>query len=152
LQHFPGPSRADRKIFISRSKQQLRRLVNEEEVLAVLVKYGFEMQFFEDMSFLEQLQLMLETAVFISVHGSNMVNILFLQKAATVIELMNREYLNDAYYLLSSSLQLNYYSVPCTMADAITIVPGIDTVLLNDAHLIADVPEIEQVINLALKQ
>jgi capsular polysaccharide biosynthesis protein len=151
LQHFTRPSKAHRKIFISRSKQKLRRLVNEEEVLVVLEKYGFEMKFFEEMGFHEQLQLMQETVVFISVHGSNMVNMLFLQKGATVIELMNREYLNDAYYLLSSSLQLAYYSVPCTMAESITIEPGTDTVLLNDAHLVADVAEVEQVINLALR-
>jgi len=138
-----------KKIFISRSRQKIRRLLNENDVEAILDKHQFETVFFEGLPFLKQVDLMLNTSIFISIHGSNMVNILFLQAGSKVIELMNKDYLNDAYYLLASSIGVPYYSIPCTMADK-TIKPNDDTVKINDADLLVDLQELEQVLNLAL--
>ncbi|GAB3530129.1 hypothetical protein GCM10027443_10350 [Pontibacter brevis] len=140
-----------RKIFVSRSRQKTRRLLNEHEVLPVLAKYGFETVCFEDLTFVEQVQLMLETAVFVSVHGSNMVNILFLHTGATVVEMMNEALLNDAYYLMASSIGLPYYSVPCSMADK-RISLSDDAVKLNDADLLVNVSELEETLVQALQQ
>jgi hypothetical protein len=78
-----------------------------------------------------------------------MVNILFLPASAKVIELMNATYLNDAYYLMASSIEIPYYSVPCSMANPAIADRG-DSVLINDADLLADLPQLENVIQLAL--
>lgn len=123
-----------RRVYVSRSRQKTRRLVNEEEVLSILQKWGFEIFYLEEMSFRQQLDLMRETSILLGVHGANMVNLLFLPPEACVIELMNQEHFNEAYYLLASSLNIPYFSVPCAMSDS-TITPAADSVALNDAHL-----------------
>jgi hypothetical protein len=150
LSFFPNNAcHPSKKIFVSRSRQQTRRLLNESEILPILEKYGFEIFYFEDMTFEEQVNLMLDTTIFISIHGANMVNILFMQPGAKVIEMMNLDYVNDAYYLLSSSLNLSYYSLPCTLADS-NIKLMEDTVKLNDADLLVSVTKLEEVIHFTL--
>ncbi|CAN5545515.1 hypothetical protein BH11BAC3_BH11BAC3_31680 [soil metagenome] len=144
-----APVTPNRKIFISRSRQKTRRLLNEEAMLGMITAYGFEIQYFEEMSFWEQRALMLQTSVFLSIHGSNMVNILFLQPGSKVIELMNQEYVNDAYYLLASTIRLPYFSVPCTMQE--TAIINQDRVALNDADIIADEIILRTVLEMALK-
>ncbi len=150
LQHLTVPPPSFRKVYISRSNQQLRRLVNEAELLPVLQKFGFEILYFEGMSFEQQMNLVLETEIFISLHGSNMVNILFMQPGTRVIEMMNQDYLNDAYYLLASSLGLRYYSMPCTMADELNSPVTKDRVALNDADVRVDVAQLEQLVEEAI--
>lgn len=139
-----------KRIYISRSRQKYRQLVNEQQLLPFLASNGFEIKYFEDMKFMEQIDMLFNTVVFVSVHGSNMVNILFMQKGSRVIELMNENYLNDAYYLLSSTFQLPYYAVPCKMADA-SINISDDSVKLNDADLVADTASLQQIIKTAIE-
>jgi hypothetical protein len=134
------PVHAYRKIYVSRSRAKIRRLKNESEILSLLEKEGFETVYFEGMSFMDQVQLMRETLILAGVHGSNMVNILFLPETATVLELMNEHYLNDAFYLLSSSVGVSYYSVPCKMVNE-ELKTSNDPVAINDADLVVD-PEL----------
>jgi capsular polysaccharide biosynthesis protein len=136
-----------RKIYVSRAQQKTRRLANEGAILPILEKHGFELVYFETLSFGEQLRLMQETRVFAGVHGANMVNLLFLQPGAQVVELMNKDYVNDAYYLLASSIKLPYYAVPCCMADG-TIDATADRVVLNDADLLVAPADLEQTLAL----
>ena len=148
--HCPTPVARKKRLYISRSKQTKRRLLNEEEIKPVLNKYGFETVYFEDMNFTRQIAVMFEADIFVGLHGANMVNILFLQEGAKVVELMNEDFLNDVYYLLASSIGLPYYSVPCAMADK-TIKPTDDIITLNDAHVVVDVHQFEETIKLAVE-
>ena len=152
LAHYsPTPVIPKKRTYISRAKQTKRRLLNEEEIKPVLEKYGFDTVYFEDMSFTEQIAIMFETKIFLGLHGANMVNILFMQEGAKVIELMNKDFLNDAYYLLASSVKLPYYSVPCTMADK-SIKPTDDMIILNDADVLVDKDRLEETILMALNE
>ncbi|HEY0652593.1 MAG TPA: glycosyltransferase family 61 protein [Chryseosolibacter sp.] len=140
-----SPKTPYRKVYVSRSRSRIRRLVNEREILPVLQSSGFEIVFFEGMTLMEQIRLMQETSVFCGVHGSNMVNLLFLPTTAKVIELMNEHQVNDAFYLLSSTIGVDYHSVPCSMKDE--FVPRTsDSVLINDADLVVDVGRFENVL------
>ena len=138
---LPVPTR---RVYISRANQKIRRLVNEVELLPVLEEFGFEVCYFEGMTLIEQMQLMLQTQIFVSLHGSNMVNILFMQQGCQVVELMNQDYVNDAYYLLASSLKLPYYSMPCTMIKETG--ETVDRVALNDADVTVDVQALEKLL------
>jgi capsular polysaccharide biosynthesis protein len=137
LENFPVSVEPFRKVYVSRSRSKIRRLANEGEVIPILIKHGFEIVFFEGMSLVEQIRLMRETKTFAGVHGSNMVNILFLTEKAVVVELMNEHQVNDAFYLLSSSIDMNYYSVPCKMADE-NLKHSANSVVINDADLKVD--------------
>lgn len=146
LQALPDLStKPGRKIFASRANQKTRRLINENDIYPLLEQWGFEVVFFDLLSFTEQVELMQQTSLLMGVHGANLVNILFLPPTAKVIELMNEHHFNEAYYLLSSSLDIAYYSVPCAMADASLREDGSKTAL-NDADLIADVRRLAEAI------
>lgn len=116
---LPVPTRS---VYVSRSRQNSRHLRNEAEAMTVLERHGFEVVYFEDMSLEQQVHLMLETRVFVGVHGANLTNLLFLQPGATVVELMNEEkflalgnqnFENLIYYRMCSCLGLPYFVLPC---------------------------------------
>ena len=113
----PTPVKPFRKVYASRAKSTKRRILNEQVIFPILEQYGFECVFFEDLTFLQQVNLMWQTSVLIGVHGANLTNILFMQKGATVIELMNHEYLNLVYYRMASALGLPYFFIPGTAAN-----------------------------------
>jgi capsular polysaccharide biosynthesis protein len=163
LSHFPQLPVSTKKIFVSRSRQKFRRLVNEKDLEPILKKYGFEIVYFEEMSFAAQVKLMQETEILLSTHGANLVNILFLPPNAKVIEMVNKDFTNDVYYTLASDLDLSYYVIPCHMTDETLIPPG-DSIILNDtanftdqmvalnnAHLQVDISVVEETIEKALK-
>lgn len=144
-----SPKDPFRKVYVSRSHSRMRRLVNEEDILPALNAFGFEIVFFEGMTLIEQIRLMQETVVFAGVHGSNMVNLLFLPSTAKVIELMNEHQLNDAFYLLASTIGIDYYSVSCQMSDE-TLKSSNDSVAINDADLVVDADRFRNVLENAL--
>lgn len=144
-----SPSYPFRKVYVSRSRSRIRRLINEEDILPTLKASGFEIVYFEGMSLVEQIRLMQETCILAGVHGSNMVNILFLPTTSKVIELMNEHQLNDAFYLLASSIGIDYYSVPCSMHDD-ALKNSRDSVLINDADLVVNKDCFHRVLNEAL--
>lgn len=145
LEKFPA-SIPFRKVYVSRARSRIRRLVNEEEILPALTESGFEIVYFEGMSLIEQIRLMQETSVLAGVHGSNMVNILFLPGKAKVIELMNEHQVNDAFYLLASAIGIDYYSVPCRMSDN-SLQNSSDSVLINDADLVVEADRFGKLLN-----
>ena len=110
----PGNVRATRRIYVSRARSQKRRLINEHEIINILKKYEFEHLYFEELTFLQQIEVMQQAQVLIGVHGANLVNILFMQQGTNVIELMNSDFTNLVYYRMASTLKLPYYLVPCS--------------------------------------
>lgn len=104
----------ERRVYVSRNRQHLRRLLNEAAIEPLLRQYGFEIIYFEEHSFEEQVHLIAEATVLIGVHGANLTNMLFMRPGATVVELMiDGKAFNPCYYYLANTMQLNYYSVPC---------------------------------------
>lgn len=105
-----------RRIYVSRSRQLRRRLINEADIEPLLRQYGFETVYFEDMNFEEQVRLMAQTSVLVGMHGANLTNMMFMPLQATVVEITmgTRPILfNPCYYYLADSMQLVYYNVPC---------------------------------------
>jgi len=133
----PEPVRATRKVYAARAARSVRSIVNEPEVDALLQEAGFEKVYFEDFSFLEQIRLMRETAVFLGVHGAGMANVLFLQDDAIIIELLNEACGDLCYSRLASCLGLTYFFAPCT---------GLNPELGNQSPMISDVAMLERII------
>lgn len=102
-----------RRIYASRSTQNVRRVANEAELLPLLLAQGFEIVHFEKLSFLEQVSLLNETSIFAGVHGANMTNLLFLPPGAAVIELLSAAHGDLCYFRLASCVDQPYYCVPC---------------------------------------
>ena len=77
-----------RRVYVSRDRSR-RRITNEQEMLPVLNKYGFEVVHTEDLTLREQISLFSETEVVMGGHGSGPNNHIFCRAPATVIELYN---------------------------------------------------------------
>jgi capsular polysaccharide biosynthesis protein len=99
-----------KNIYISRQNAEKRKITNEEAVIALLKQYYFEVHFFENYSFTEQINLMKDTKCLIGLHGAGLTNMLFMSEKTNVLELRNEEDShNNCYFSLASDLNLDYY-------------------------------------------
>ncbi|WP_309642389.1 glycosyltransferase family 61 protein [Flavobacterium sp.] len=97
-------------IYISRQKANRRKVTNEEEVIAVLLKHHFEIHFFEDYTLAQQIQIMQDTKILMSIHGAGLTNMLFMPKNAKIVELRNEtESRLNCFFSLASDLNHEYY-------------------------------------------
>ena len=96
---------AFRKIYVSRSLASKRKVHNELEVELLARKKGYEIIFMEKMSLKEQINLMAETKIMVSLHGAALTNMLFMQEGQTVVELRNQnDNITNCYFNLASAL------------------------------------------------
>ncbi len=99
-----------RKVYISRKLAEKRKAHNENQVELLLQKKGIEVVYAENLNLSQQIQLMSESKLLISLHGAALTNMLFLPPSAKVLELRNE---NDAktqcYFNMSAALGLSYY-------------------------------------------
>jgi capsular polysaccharide biosynthesis protein len=102
------------KVYISRGKARGRKIINEEEVVPLLQEHGFQVVFFEDYAFEEQVKIMLNARHLVSNHGAGLTNMLFLRPGSSVLELRKRgDSHNNCYFALASALDLKYYYQLC---------------------------------------
>lgn len=100
----------ERKVFISRLKAPIRKIVNEQEVVDCLKLYDWEIHYFEDYSFEKQIEIMSQTKYLIGLHGAGLTNMLFMRAGGKVLELRNQgDSLNNCYFSLASELNIDYY-------------------------------------------
>jgi hypothetical protein len=107
-------------IYISRSKAKYRKILNENELLPVLKSSGFQIIYFEDMDFVEQVECCYHAKNIVSIHGANLTNTVFMQSKGNVLELRkNNDPLNNYFYALTDSVGCNYYYQNCETTDHI---------------------------------
>ncbi|KAK9828787.1 hypothetical protein WJX72_002076 [[Myrmecia] bisecta] len=93
------------RIITFQRKRANRRIINEERFVDMLQEFGEVrvVEFNSSTSFREQLEVISQTGVFISVHTSNLANAQFLQPGAAVIEILQR---NWVWHNLDRSFQI----------------------------------------------
>ncbi|CAL5223424.1 g5938 [Coccomyxa viridis] len=86
-------------------KRANRRVVNEDQLISLLKEFGQVrvVEFNASTPFEEQLEVMASTAVFVSVHTSNLANAQFLQPGSAVVELIQRNWI---WHNLDKSFQV----------------------------------------------
>ena len=134
-QIVPIATKPQRRVYASRSRASCRKVANELELLDLLYKYNFELIYFEDFNFIEQVKIMRGVDIIIGLHGANLTNILFMQEGTTLVELMNSFSPNLVYFQLASYLRLGYYIIPC--------MPDSDSGTHNNADVLVDLLQIE---------
>lgn len=102
-----------KRLYLTRKKRNVRCVQNEDELIPILEKFGFQIVSFEDVSFIDQIRLMYQTEIFISIHGAGFSNIMFMPKHTVVMELINFEYATIEYkfpfWKLSNALDIHYF-------------------------------------------
>jgi capsular polysaccharide biosynthesis protein len=105
-------------IYISRNKAKYRKVLNEDEIITVLKKYGFKVIFFEDYCMNEQVEIAFNARNVISLHGANLTNTLFMKPGGNVLEFRKtNDAMNNYYYSLVDSVDCNYYYQNCEHID-----------------------------------
>jgi len=97
------------RIYISRKSAKTRRILNEDEIIESLRKYGFQTVHLETLSVVEQARLFHQAKVIVAPHGSGLTNLVFCQSGTIAIELFSPHYVYHCYWWLSNLVGLNYY-------------------------------------------
>lgn len=104
----------NRKIYVTRKSANRRKVLNEDKVMELVLKYGFEVYDFDKITFIKQMELMTNTRVLASIHGAGLTNMMFMPKQSLVIEFLPIELTNaKCYFILSGALGHRYHYVNC---------------------------------------
>ena len=109
LNNMQDKATTHERIYISRSMTTTRNIVNENEVMDCLNKFGFTTIFLENLSVIEQAALFNRAKVVLAPHGAGLTNLVFCQPKTKIIELFSPLYVNVCYWALSNHLDLEYY-------------------------------------------
>jgi capsular polysaccharide biosynthesis protein len=136
---------AGERIYISRRDAGRRRIANEDEILPILHKSGFQIVCAEEMSFQDQVRVASRARYLVSNHGAGLTNMLFMREGGRVLELRHRaDWINNCYFILPLALGLTYFYQLCDPEEAggdphtadLLVAP--DQLEKNLADLIAD--------------
>ncbi len=109
------PDKADRnhRLFISRSKASSRRIVNEENVVQAVQRFGFEVHSLEDLSFERQVDLFSSASHVIAAHGSGLTNLLFANQCNVYELFASRHGVRSDYFQICMALGHSYHYMIC---------------------------------------
>jgi capsular polysaccharide biosynthesis protein len=145
LSAYGDASDSQEKIYISRGRAEKRRIVNEDEVMSAVRRFGFETIYAEALSFEEQVRVCSRARYIVSNHGAGLTNMLFMREGGSVLELRHEaDCINNCYFTMSSALDLNYFYQICTPQD-----PAADP---HNANLIVDPEQLEKNLCLLLER
>ena len=102
-------SNLPKRIYISRKKSKIRRVLNEDQLLEVLSEFGLVRVTLEGMSVREQAAMFANADVIIAPHGSGLTNLAFCRSNTKVIELFSPNYVYHCYWFISNLVNLEYY-------------------------------------------
>jgi hypothetical protein len=102
-----------KKVFISRQKASYRRIINEDEIFSMFEPWGFIRYNLEDLTVLEQVYLFSQAEQIVAPHGAGLVNLIFANPQALVIELF-QEHEDDSFWYLSQVMGLNHHCIKTT--------------------------------------
>lgn len=103
-----------KRIYISRSKASMRKVINEDEVENLLHPLGFVTIHLEDLSLREQATLIASADIIIGPHGSGFSNLVFAHPGAHCIEIFNEEGFNKLFFNLTQAIGLHHYTLICS--------------------------------------
>lgn len=98
-----------RRIYVSRARAASRRVVNEEEVLPVLERFGYELVELEALPFAEQVALFASAERVVAPHGAGLSNLVFCTPGTPVLEIFAPTYVNVCYWALSNQVDAGYH-------------------------------------------
>jgi capsular polysaccharide biosynthesis protein len=97
-----------RRIYLNRKNVMYRKILNEDQLEALLYKYGIESVTLDLMSVSKQVELLSSCEMVVSPHGASLTNLVFCNEGAKVLELFHADNMNLMYWGLSNILKLDY--------------------------------------------
>lgn len=105
--HFHG---SRRNLYITRSDAPARRILNEEALMSLLQRYGFESVQPDLLSYQEQIDLFSQAGTIVAAHGAGLTNMLFCAPGFSAVELFN-EYYTRVYWSLARAMGVKHYKI-----------------------------------------
>ncbi|MEG3983879.1 glycosyltransferase 61 family protein, partial [Microcoleus sp. T3B2] len=140
---IPLKTDCSERIYITRQQASYRRIVNEEEVVNYLQKFGFRSVKLETMSVAEQAACLAAAKVVVAPHGAGLTNLVFCTPGTKVIEIFSPMYVPSCYWTISNLCGLEHYSLIGDLVNDRTPIKP----LHKDMRL--DVKSLEKLMNLA---
>ena len=101
---------SSRNIFVARSKNDARQIINDKQLTALLHKFDIEKVYMDDLSLVDQARLFNSAKCVVSTHGAALTNLAYCDPDTTVIELFG-EHVYSFFYGLSNLCSLRYIPV-----------------------------------------
>jgi hypothetical protein len=99
-----------KRIFISRSSNKNRKIINENQIYPILIEKGFLILDFDLLSFNEQLGYIINCEILISSHGAGLTHMTWMQERSKVLEIREKDdQQNNCYFTLASDLGHEYH-------------------------------------------
>lgn len=139
-----------KRIFISRSRQKKRIIINQNEVDELLLNYGFSSVNMEDFSFEQGISIIYNADIVVSQCGSNLTNIMFAKSGTKVLELYPKKEYGDIsggtwFSELSQACKLQHSYQYCSIDEK--------NMVINEFHtdMMVDIAELEKNLKLLIK-
>ena len=104
--------RFSRRVYVSRSDADRRRVVNEPAVMELLAEYGFEDYRLADMSVAENVALFSQAEIVVGPHGAGLTDIMFADETS-LVELFRGTDNTCVYFVLAKHLGHRYRYLQC---------------------------------------
>jgi capsular polysaccharide biosynthesis protein len=131
------PNQPRRRLYLSRARAAVRRIVNEKEVSQVFRQHDFEILDAGTLSWREQADLFASAIMIVAPHGAALANMVFCQPATRVVEISTRAGYRDWYCQLAAVAGLLYEILEAQPAKSSSI-DNADMIVSRDglAHLL----------------
>jgi capsular polysaccharide biosynthesis protein len=104
-----GTSRR-RRLYLTRRSASFRRVLNEEALLPVLARHGFEIFDPGTLSVVEQAKIFASAEAIISPHSSAMTNLIFCTPGTAVLEIFPADYFDVSFWTAATTSGCRYHA------------------------------------------
>ena len=140
-----GDKAVARRIYFSRADARRRRARNERDVVRVLRAHDFEIIRIDPRSPWEQVRSSLGANVMVGVHGAALTNLMFMPKAARLLELRHPALHWDVYRKLAEVFGIEYRAQACEPAEGgARPVEGRDRSVHQHTDLVVDLDQLKE--------
>jgi capsular polysaccharide biosynthesis protein len=102
----------NKKIYVSREKAKIRKVLNESEVKELFVSKGYDIITFEGLLLEEQIKICRQTRTMASIHGAGLTNMVFMPEGSNILEFRrSKKFVNQCYWHLADALNHQYYYI-----------------------------------------
>ena len=99
-----------KRIWISRSKTNHRKIKNENEIREIFESYGFKIVYPEQNNLEENIKLFNNAEWVAGLHGAGLTNMMFMEKNNNILEIRRKDdNNNNCYFTMASDLEQNYF-------------------------------------------
>lgn len=102
------PKTQAKRIYVSRTDADQRRVVNESDLMNLLSSYGFEKVIPSELSVKEQVLLFATADIVVGPHGAGLTNLIHGEPPLTLIELFSSDDVRDQYFNMATKLRYDY--------------------------------------------